>query len=74
LQKELIKDEQSWRVFCKGLRFLGFVKFKIVIIGTHANGKVTEHSHLVNLGERVPLPPIEKNNGTIYRTNNEPPQ
>lgn len=69
LQKELLKEEMSWKVFCKGLRFLGVVKFQFKIIATHANGKETEHSHTVNLGNAVTLPPIHKNNVPVYRNN-----
>lgn len=67
LQKELSKPEMSWRVFLKGIRFLGVTAFEIKIIVKHANGKETVHSHNVNLGTPVILPPIEHENSTIKR-------
>lgn len=59
LQKELLKPEMTWKVFLKGIRFLGITSFEINIIAKHANGKQTIHSHSVNLGTPVMLPPIE---------------
>lgn len=58
LQKELSKPEMTWKVFLKGIRFLGIISFEIKIIAKHANGKQTVHSHNVNLGTPVTLPSI----------------
>jgi hypothetical protein len=51
LQKELLKEKMSWKVFCKGLRFMAIPKFEIIIKAHHPNGKITEHSLPVNLGQ-----------------------
>jgi len=51
LQKELLKEKMSWKVFCKGLRFMAIPKFEIIIRAHHTNGKITEHSLNVNLGQ-----------------------
>lgn len=64
LQKELVKPEMTWKVFCKGMRFLGITSFEFKIIAHHSNGKETVHSHRVNLGTPVELPPIENPNAT----------
>lgn len=50
LQKELFKTKMSWKVFCKGLRFLNIVRFEFVIRAHHSNGNITEHTKAVNLG------------------------
>jgi hypothetical protein len=50
LQKELFKTKMSWKVFCKGLRFLNIVRFELVIRAHHSGGKITEHTKAVNLG------------------------
>lgn len=60
LHKELFKPKMSWKVFCKGMRFLNITKFKIIIVATHTNGKITQHERQVNLG--VPLEIEEKEN------------
>lgn len=39
LTKELFNTAMSWKVFCKGLRVLSVVKFKIMIQVTKDNGK-----------------------------------
>lgn len=70
LQKELLKPEMTWKVFLKGIRFLGIISFEINIIAKHANGKQTIHSHSVNLGTPVMLPPIE--NEQPSDTSNQP--
>ncbi len=52
-RKEFLKESMSWKVFCKGLRFLQVVKFELVIRLHHPNGTTTEHSKSVNLGDPV---------------------
>lgn len=59
LQKELLKPEMTWKVFLKGIRFLGISSFEFKINAKHSNGKHTTHSHNVNLGDPIPMIPIE---------------
>lgn len=54
LAKELQREEMSWKVFTKGLRFLGVKKFEIKITAFHSDNTISEHTDIVNLGERVP--------------------
>jgi hypothetical protein len=54
IAKELQRDEMSWKVFTKGLRFLGVKKFEIKITAYHSDDTISEHNELINLGERVP--------------------
>lgn len=56
LIKELSRDEMSWKVFTKGLRFLSVVKFEITITAHHSDNTISEHKEIVNLGTRVPYP------------------
>ena len=49
LNKEFQKDRMTWKVFCKGLRFLQFVRFRIIIEGERVNGSVSRHQVDVNL-------------------------
>lgn len=51
LQKELLKRKMTWKVFCKGIRFLNITKFDFVIRAHHSNGKITEHTKSVSFGE-----------------------
>lgn len=37
-KNELMNDRMSWFVFCKGLSFLRFTKFRIIIIATNEDG------------------------------------
>lgn len=56
LQKEITGNKgMSWKVFCKALRFLGIVKFDI-IINVKFEGNPVEYSFkdTVNLGHKVP--------------------
>lgn len=52
LTKEFSNEQMSWSVFCKALRFLQIVRFELIINAHHANGKVSLHSEVVNLGSR----------------------
>lgn len=49
LTKEFARDQMTWKVFCKGLRFLQFTKVEIWIKAHHASGKVSIHGDVVNL-------------------------
>lgn len=53
LTKELIKPSMTWRIFCKGLRFLRLTKFEITITAHHLDGAVTVHSMPVDLYESM---------------------
>lgn len=48
LKRELLADKMSWKVFCKGLKFLNIIKFEIRIRAYHRNGKLTEHYKIIN--------------------------
>ena len=41
LKKELLSPEMTWKVFCKGINFLGYDSFKLKIDIYHNNGTVT---------------------------------
>ncbi len=49
LKKELLKAQMSWKVFIKGLVFLGVVRFELALTLHHANGKATIHSKVIKL-------------------------
>jgi hypothetical protein len=51
LRKELLKSAMSWKVFCKGLRFLNIRRFHINIKLEHANGDITSHDMVVKLAD-----------------------
>lgn len=51
LQKELLKKKMTWKVFCKGIRFLNILKFDLIIRAHHPNGKVSEHIKSVSFGD-----------------------
>ena len=41
LKKELLSPEMTWKVFCKGINFIGYDSFKLKIDIYHNNGTVT---------------------------------
>ncbi len=49
LAKELEKSTMSWKLFCKGMRVLNFVKFKITITTYSQNGQVSEFSQMIQI-------------------------
>ena len=49
LKRELLGDSVTWKVFCKGLRFLHIWKFQITIHAYHANGRITVHNKTVQI-------------------------
>lgn len=49
LRKELLTDKISFRVFCKGMRFLDFQSFEFKVIAHSKSGRVYEKSKLVVL-------------------------
>ena len=57
LQKELLKPDMTWGVFLKGMKFLGAEEFEITIIPRMENGQRPVLSTIVNLGQRIHIPP-----------------
>lgn len=53
LRKELLRPVMTWKVFCKGLRFLKIKRFSIIIRLYHANGDYTDYIENVQLGDFV---------------------
>ena len=51
LLNELTRPTMTWKVFCKGLRCINIRRFELSIHLHHADGRITEHVHAVNLGE-----------------------
>lgn len=49
LNKEFQKGTMTWKVFCKAMRFLQVVRFKITIEAERSNGKVSVHHAAVDL-------------------------
>ena len=49
ITKEFSRNTMSWKVFCKGIRFLQINKFELVIKAHHPNGVISEHSTMVHL-------------------------
>lgn len=52
LTKEFTREQMTWKVFCKGLRFLQVLKIELVIKAYHANGETSLHSTVVDFGGR----------------------
>lgn len=61
LAKELLKNKMTWKVFCKGLRFLNIVSFEFVIRVKHKNGIITEHSRQISLASPLDMPDANPN-------------
>lgn len=51
LRKELLRPVMTWKVFCKGLRFLKIKRFSIIIRLYHTNGDYTDYIENVQLGD-----------------------
>lgn len=51
LTKELSRPDMTWKVFCKGLKFLQFTKFEICLKCYRRDGSHTLHSLPVDLYE-----------------------
>ena len=72
LQKELLKNGMSWKVFVKSLRFLDLVGFDIQITAHHRNGKKSIHTEHMNISRKAKLPDVitnPKNNIKGYFAN-----
>lgn len=48
--KELAKPHMTWKVFCKGLRYLAIVRFELIIKAYHYDGRTSTHKTSVGLG------------------------
>lgn len=59
LRKELFKVVMTWKVFCKGIRFLEITKFKVSVELHHPDGRITIHSSKPIILEDYPdgIPP-----------------
>lgn len=51
LNKEFKRKIMTWKVFCKGMRFLQFRRFKFIIIGERMNGQLSTHSMIVSFDD-----------------------
>ena len=56
LKKELLSSEMTWKVFCKGINFLGYDSFHLEINIYHNNGTVTSYE------KEILVSNLEKNN------------
>ena len=52
-RKELLKNNMSWKVFCKGLRFLNVKRFDLAVDIEQPNGKMTHHVTSIDLGDPI---------------------
>lgn len=52
LTKELSRPDMTWKVFCKGVRFLQFTRFEICLKCYKQDGTHSIHTLPVNLYER----------------------
>jgi hypothetical protein len=58
-KNELMNDRMSWFVFCKGLRFLRFTKFRIIIIDETVNISQLENEGNFDASEfQLPQTPL----------------
>lgn len=60
LNKEFSREQMTWKVFCKALRFLQFTRVEIILRCHHANGTITEHKDALDLGQRFQLAEFEE--------------
>lgn len=51
--KELLSDKMTWKVFCKGILFLGFPEFKLTIELKPRLGQTITSSMVFRYGKRV---------------------
>lgn len=56
LNKEFLRPTMTWKVFCKAMMFLHVRRFKIIILAEHEDGKVTEHSAIVEANTVLKTP------------------
>ena len=46
-----MKDKMTWFVFCKGLRFLRFTKFRVIIIASNESNESYYVDETVNIAQ-----------------------
>lgn len=51
IRKELLRPYMTWKVFCKGLKFLNIPSFSVSITLNHRNGSKTYHTQKIILDE-----------------------
>jgi hypothetical protein len=51
LNKEFKRKIMTWKVFCKGMRFLQFEGFEFKIIGKRKNGTISTHSMYISFDD-----------------------
>jgi hypothetical protein len=51
LNKEFSNPTMSWKVFCKCMRFMQFLEFRITLEARHHDGTITTHRVMVNLND-----------------------
>lgn len=51
LNKEFSNPTMSWKVFCKCMKFLQVVEFRLTIEARHRDGHITTHRTMLNLEE-----------------------
>lgn len=54
LRRELLKPTMTWKVFCRGLKFLNAQSFVFIIELWHYNGRITLHKSLKILLDDIP--------------------
>lgn len=52
LHKEFSKQQMTWKVFVKALRFLQFVKADFIVVAHTRDGKETIHKTTIHLNSR----------------------
>jgi hypothetical protein len=56
----LTQDKMTWKVFCRGLKFLKIVKIDIAIRAHYANGQEEIHqTSMVLVDHKTPDKPVE---------------
>lgn len=73
LTKEFSRPQMTWKVFCKGLRFLQVVRFRLTIEATWPNGRTSVHGAVVDLGKRQNLNDLLKDLDTSDDSDDEAP-
>ena len=70
LTKEFGKQRITWKVLCKGFRFMKFIKVKFTITAWHVNGQVYEES--LDFGVTRPIGPGEDPDDVVEGCNELP--
>ncbi len=73
LNKELKRDDMTWRVFLKALNFLGPVRVVFTVDITFKDGTTTSvHAKLKDRGSILPRPPSNEDEDEVGTTGNDP--